>query len=231
MGERSGKLESTRDALTSPLSSRPGRVGRTERSSRMTEGPTAPLRLSADQIRRIRAGDAEAAEQFVREFEPEIRRKVRIWLRLRGAAVASQLESVDVCQSVLAEFFDQAQSGRFDLDRPDRVLGLLVAMARHKLGIRLRDQYRQKRDVRRVGPMVADLIDARAMTPSRILAAREQWETFQEKLDPEERAMADLRGEGLTWAEIADRLGGTAEARRKQWSRVLHRLAAELDIQ
>jgi hypothetical protein len=37
----------------------------------------------------------------------------------------------------------------------------------------------------------------------------------------EERALANLRADGCGWTEIAARLGGTAEARRKQLARAV----------
>ena len=40
----------------------------------------------------------------------------------------------------------------------------------------------------------------------------------------------DLRGEGLGWADVAARLGGTAQARRMQLARAVDRLARELGL-
>ncbi len=42
--------------------------------------------------------------------------------------------------------------------------------------------------------------------------------------------LADLRGQGLAWADIAARLGGTAHARCVQLSRALERVTRELDL-
>ena len=60
----------------------------------------------ADLIRRVRAGDDQAARELVREYEPAIRRAVRI--QLRNPRLRAQLDSVDICQSVLANFFSCA---------------------------------------------------------------------------------------------------------------------------
>jgi len=42
-------------------------------------------------------------------------------------------------------------------------------------------------------------------------------------LSEEERQLVALRGEGLSWEEVAARIGGTGHARRVQLSRALSR--------
>ena len=51
---------------------------------------------------RVRAGDDAAALEIVRQYEPLIRREVR--LRLEDPRLRRALDSMDVCQSVLASF-------------------------------------------------------------------------------------------------------------------------------
>ena len=46
----------------------------------------------------------------------------------------------------------------------------------------------------------------------------------------DERAIADARGLGKSWQEIADDLGGTPEARRKQLARAIDRVAPDLGL-
>ena len=54
-------------------------------------------------ITRVRAGNEEAAAELVREYEPEIRREIHF--RLTDPSLRRIVESVDICQSVLANFF------------------------------------------------------------------------------------------------------------------------------
>ena len=49
------------------------------------------------------------------------------------------------------------------------------------------------------------------------------------ELTAEERRLADLRAQGCDWAEIAARLGGSAEACRKQLARALDRVEHQLE--
>src|SRR5262245_43654798 len=104
----------------------------------------------ADFVRRIRAGDEQAAADLVRQYEPLVRREVR--LRLTDPGLSRALDSMDICQSVMASFFVQAACGRYDLDEPGQLLKLLVTMARNKLASAARKQRAQRRDARRVVP-------------------------------------------------------------------------------
>ena len=85
----------------------------------------------SDLVRRVRAGDGAAAAELVRRYEPALRVAVRV--RLTDPALRRVLDSMDVCQSVLANFFVRAVAGQFDLDRPEQLLALLAAMARNKV--------------------------------------------------------------------------------------------------
>src|SRR5262245_48907026 len=99
----------------------------------MDEDTTFP-----DLLRRVRAGEQEAATELVRRFEPAIRRAVRI--RLVDARLKGLLDSMDICQSVMGSFFYRAALGQFDLERPEDLVRLLVTMARNKLADQARRQ-------------------------------------------------------------------------------------------
>jgi RNA polymerase sigma-70 factor (ECF subfamily) len=67
-------------------------------------------------------------------------------------------------------------------------------------------------------------------TPSRVAAGKELLAEVRGRLSDEERRVAELRGQGLGWEEIAASLGGTAGARRKQLARALDRVVRELGL-
>jgi RNA polymerase sigma-70 factor (ECF subfamily) len=184
-------------------------------------------------VRRLRAGDGQAAEELVRRYEPQIRLEVRVWLRLRNPNLRRVFDSMDVCQSVLASFFVRAAAGQYDLDRPEELLPLLVGMARNKLAEQVRFQQQQRRDVRRVrsvGPEHLDLPGGGA-SPSQIAAGKELLAEFRNRLSEEERQLADRRAEGRDWAAIAAELGGTPEGRRKQLARAVDRVVRALGLE
>jgi RNA polymerase sigma factor (sigma-70 family) len=181
-------------------------------------------------IDRIRAGDQRAAQELTVRYEPVIRREVK--MRLRDPRLFSQVEWTDVCQSVMASFFARAATGQYDLHHRDQLVRLLVVMTRHKLSKQCRRQRADRRDYRRLEAGADRILDGRPgeqASPSRIVAGRELLEVFRRQLSQEERQIADLRGQGCDWAEIAAQLGGSAEARRKQLSRALDRIERTLE--
>jgi RNA polymerase sigma-70 factor (ECF subfamily) len=185
----------------------------------------------ADFIRRIRAGDEQAAVEMVRRYEPLIRREIR--LQLEDRRLSRLFDSMDICQSVLKSFFFRTAAGQYDLDTPEQLQRLLVTMAKNKLASAVRSQHRQRRDQRRVaaeGEEKLEGVAANIPTPSQIVAGKELLERFRQALNEEERQLADLRGEGLAWGDIATRLGGTAQARRMQLARAVERVARELNL-
>jgi RNA polymerase sigma factor (sigma-70 family) len=185
----------------------------------------------AEFVRRIRAGDAQAAEELVRQYETMIRREVR--MRLTDPQLRHLVDTMDICQSVLASFFVRAASGQYDLDDPRQLTGLLVVMARNKVARQARKQRADRRDHRRNvqgGAEGWDFADPDP-SPSRVVAGRELLGEFRARLTDEERRLADLRAQGREWAEIAAELGGTAQARRKQLARAADRVARELGME
>jgi RNA polymerase sigma-70 factor (ECF subfamily) len=183
-----------------------------------------------DLIRRLRAGDARAAEELVREYASVIRVEVR--LRLGDPRLRRAFDSMDICQSVLASFFTRAALGQFDLDDPSHLVRLLVGMTRNKVAYQVRRERAQRRDHRRVQVLEPATCDVAASGPgpSEIVARRDLLKTFRDLLTEEERRVADLRGEGREWTEVAAELGGTAEGRRKQFSRAMDRVARQLGL-
>src|SRR5947209_7030575 len=102
----------------------------------------------SDFIRRIRAGDDQAATDLVRRYEPLVRREVR--LRLDDRRLGRLFDAADVCQSVMASFLVRVAAGQYDLDQPDQLTRLLARMARNKVAEAARRQTRHRRDHRRV---------------------------------------------------------------------------------
>jgi RNA polymerase sigma-70 factor (ECF subfamily) len=184
----------------------------------------------ADFMRRIRAGDEEAAAELVRRYEPLIRRSIR--LRLTDPSLTRLLDSMDICQSVLGSFFVRAAAGEYELSEPGQLPGLLLQIARNKLAFQARRHQALRRDARRVsGDDVNDLDPAAGgASPSRVIAGRELLAEVRRRLSEDERRLADLRAQGLGWAEIAAAVGGTADGRRMQLGRALGRVTQELGL-
>jgi len=179
-----------------------------------------------DLIRQVRSGDEQAAADLVRRYEPAIRRAVRV--RLRGNRLRRQLDSMDICQSILLNFFVRVAAGQFELDTPDQLLRLLATMARNKLinhAVHLRGEHRVTADLPE-GQQVA----APDPSPSRDLAAQELLQETLRRLAPDERRLLELRQQGREWAEVATVVGGTPEALRKQLARAVERVGRQLGL-
>jgi RNA polymerase sigma-70 factor (ECF subfamily) len=185
----------------------------------------------ADFLSRVRAGDEQAAAELVRRYESAIRVEVR--MRLFDSRLRRVLDSMDLCQSVLASFFLRAAAGQYDLERPEQLVRLLVTIARNKVAYQARRQRAQRRDQRREVGADRPVHEAAGSepSPSRVASGRELLAELRRRLTPEELRVADLRAEGWPWAEIATALGGTAQARRKQLARALDRVAAQVGLE
>jgi RNA polymerase sigma-70 factor (ECF subfamily) len=183
-----------------------------------------------DLIRRVRAGDPDAAEVLVRRYEPAVRRAVR--LQLRDERLRRVLDSTDICQSVLASFFVRAAVGQYDLDEPAQLLNLLLAMARHKLASQARKPYVTRRDGR-FGPEGeterGELVEP-GPGPVARADGRDLLQQVRARLTEEERRLADRRALGQGWAQIAAEEGGGAEALRKKLARALDRVSQQLGL-
>src|SRR5215472_11938989 len=128
-----------------------------------------------DFIRRIRAGDDQAAQELVERYEPVIRCAVRV--RLRDQRLASRFDWTDICQSVMASFFVRAAAGQYDLEPPDQLLRLLVVMTRHKLTQQVRRHSADRRDYRRLearDPAYLEERSAAVPSPSQPVCPRDR---------------------------------------------------------
>lgn len=180
-----------------------------------------------DFLRRIRAGDEAAARELVQRYEPLVRREVR--MRMHDRRLNRVFDSVDVTQSVFAQFFNQVADD-FELESPEQLMRLLVAMARNRTISRVRSEHRMIRDLRRLTSETGaiDKVQATQPSPSEYISQHEEFELLQRALTDEERRIVELRKQGLGWDEIAASLGGTGQARRMQLSRVHDRLKERL---
>jgi RNA polymerase sigma factor (sigma-70 family) len=184
----------------------------------------------AEFVKRIRAGDEQAAAELIQRYEPLVRREIR--LRMSDPRINRVLDSMDICQSVMASFFVQAACGRYELEEPGQLIKLLVGMARNKLASAARKHRAKRRDGRRLVPDAVDEMDPPGgmATPSQIASGKELLHEVQRRLSEEERELAHWRAQGRPWDEIAAEMGGTPDGRRVQLARALDRVSLELGL-
>ncbi len=183
---------------------------------------------------KVRGGDAAAAEELVRTYEPELRRAIRV--RLTDARLRRLVDSIDICQSVLAGFFVRTAAGQYDIQTPEELLKLLVTMARNRVIDWARRSQADRRDGRRDVSIEQDNGEQMQFAspqpgPVSVLVSRELLEQVRSRLAPEELKLMEQRAEGLDWTAIAAQTGDQANAVRMRLTRALDRVAEELGLE
>lgn len=182
-------------------------------------------------LARVRNGDEAAAAELVRCYEPEVRRFIRF--RLSSPSLRRVIDSVDVFQSVLANFFVHVGDGDWELENPDQLRTLLITMARNKIYDHVRKQHAGRRDGRRIeigtGPALEALADG-DKTPSAAVEVDELVLALRNELSEDEQFLVDQRLSGREWSELAATMGVQADTLRKRMTRALDRAAAKLGL-
>ncbi len=187
-------------------------------------------RSFSELLQRVRLGDADAARTLVDQYESAIRIAVRA--RMSSPALRRHFDSMDVCQSVFGSFFFRMASGVYDVDQPEQLVALLMGIARNKLAMRVRYQFQQCRDTRRVNSLESRQETSlnREPDPTASVINADLVDRAFGLMDEESQKIAQMRANAATWAEVASMLGGTAEGRRKQYGRVVDRVAETLGV-
>ena len=189
-------------------------------------------------IARVRAGDEQAAAELVRHYEPAIRRAARV--RLVDSRLNRLLDSMDICQSVMASFFVRAALGQYELDTPDQLLKLLATMTRNKLAGQVKGHGAARRDFRRVAaaPTIATLrrttwpSGSPGMTqhPAAISRRASCWKKPCAVSLPRRNESWIVANAGTSGFGIATELRSSPEAIRKRLARAVDRVALELGL-
>jgi RNA polymerase sigma factor (sigma-70 family) len=183
-----------------------------------------------DLLRRIRAGDEEAAAEFFRTYEPHVWRVVRARLRARGMRRAS--DSSDLCQVVLASFLVGSAVGRYDVADTDGMKRLLARIANNRvIDLARRPEFRQP--TLPIGGDETEGVDVAAPGPGPAsqVALCELLQRADRLLTDGERPIAELRRDGLSWEEIGRRVGKGADAARKALDRAARRILLTLGME
>jgi len=187
------------------------------------------LNAFQDLIRRVRAGDQQAAAELVQRYEPAIRRAVRV--RLVDPRLRRVFDSADICQSVLRSFFVRLSLGEYELDDANQLVKLLITIARNKLADAAKRQRAGRRDIRRTEGLDTGDFAVDDTSASEKLAGRELLEEVRKRLSPDELDLANQRAVGRSWAEIAAERGGNGDALRMRLTRAFDRVSRELRLE
>jgi RNA polymerase sigma-70 factor (ECF subfamily) len=197
------------------------------RWGRKTIGEVEPVdNPFQDLLRRVRAGNQDAAEEVVRRYRPLVLRVIRLH-PLFSPGLERRCGPSDICQSVLASFFFRV--GQFKLETEEDLQKLLATMARNKVINQANRQRATRRDYRKTRSFGLDEKSPEP-SPSQKAAVQELVQKAHDLLSEEEQRLLQLRGQGCEWAAIAVELGGTPESLRKKLERALRRVEKLLGI-
>jgi RNA polymerase sigma-70 factor (ECF subfamily) len=180
---------------------------------------------SDDVVRRAQRGDPEAQRLLYEHYIPLLRARIQ---RRLPSLVRRKVAASDVIQEAWLTAFQRLPSFEF------RSEGTFEAWLARIVENKVRDEVRRflrtgKRDARREGPDAATAgVRGKTRSPSSVVSGNEEREAVEERLrrlPARYRLVVDLvHREGLSWADVGERMGCSAEAARKLYARVIGRL-------
>ena len=168
---------------------------------------------------RIHSGDSDAASAVYAEYVPYLKMVVRRQLskELRG-----RFDSSDVVQSVWADLLVGFRKGRWSFDSPDHLRAFLVRATRNRMVDYVR---RHQVSIESQQSLEESLLPSPITRPSAEARASERWEVILGKCTPQQKPIVELKRQGFTLAEIAEKTGYHPSSIR----RILYALAEELE--
>ena len=169
-----------------------------------------------------KGGNEPALEQLCRVYGERVRRIIRLRM---GKELRSKLESMDMVQDVLMCAFRDLED--FSYTSEGDLLRWLGKIAENRIRDNLDKLHADKRDIRKEIPLQDDAATsrddrarvpepARNTTPSVIFSKKEELDKLEkaiDKLKPEYReVIVWAKIDGLTYKEIGNRLGKSADA-------------------
>ena len=185
-----------------------------------------------DLIRRLKTGDASAAESVFRRYSSQLisLAQARLNWRLRR-----KLDPEDVVQSAFNSFFKLQAAGELSFANSDALWGLLSLITIRKCGRRLehfraacRDIELEKSALLNAAEIDASRADwdaiAQEPTPSEAAIFNETIEELLRPMDERDRQIVTLALQGWTSLEISEEMGRS----ERTIQRVLERLKSNL---
>lgn len=163
-------------------------------------------------LRDARSGDPSAVATLLRSFEDDVRLMVRARL---PRVLRSQFDSMDFVQSIWKSVFATPRPDA-DFRDPGHFRGYLAGVARNKVIAEYRRRTRSRKYeiareeslyVRRGGQESLREVAAPGPSPSQEAQADDRLEQLAAGRSPVEVQVLELRRQGLTFEEIAARLG------------------------
>jgi RNA polymerase sigma-70 factor (ECF subfamily) len=180
----------------------------------------------AELLERARRNDHDATTALCLQYEPKLRVVARVLL---GPALRPHLDSVDLVQSVHRAVIVGLNDDKFDLSTPEQLIALALGIVRRKVARHWRKARRQQRlSTGATGidplPLLLQNLGSDETDPAVAIQSRDQIEVLCQQLSETEREMLQMRADGYSTAEIAERLQLNNTTLRVRMTRLRERL-------
>lgn len=153
---------------------------------------------------RLASGDLAAAEQVFLTYGPYLRKVVR---RQLPARLRAKFDSVDVVQSVWADFVRNFRAAGWHFADAAHLRAFLVKVTRNRFIDRVRQHQTALKRERPLEESDGEGVAARQPRPSEVVEAGELWEQILELCPPAHRPVLLYKRQGLPMTEIVARTG------------------------
>ena len=190
-------------------------------SGRENQADDRSLQLLAQ----VQAGDEQAAGEL---FDRYVNRLVRLEQSRLSKKLGRKVDPEDIVHSAYRSFFIAARDGRFSLEQSGDLWRLLAAITVRKIHGQAKYHGAQKRGLNAeqsicgIGSdsFVAPEAVARDPSPDEAVAVVEEVEQLIKDLDPLQQQMVELRLQGHTLHEIADKVQRSQRTVRRLMEKV-----------
>lgn len=173
----------------------------------------------------VRSGDQSAAAEITRQYTAAL---VGLARRQIGPRLGQRVDPEDIVQSTYRSLFVRLREGEYELGSGEDLWRLLAAMTLNKVRRQARFHAARRRDMRleaASGELVAEHVDGGQPGPEEAAELVDELQALVAHVRPRDRAIVELRLQGLSTAQIA------AQTQRAERSvrRVLQQVREQLE--
>jgi DNA-directed RNA polymerase specialized sigma24 family protein len=169
----------------------------------------------------LRSNDPCAIDDLLRQLDPYLRKIIR--LRLIDGRLRRVVDTTDVFDSLLKDFLAQKEKDGPPVETSAGLHAYLAAAVHHKIQTRARKERRHAGSL----PPGWEPVSPEA-PPARQIEDHDFTETIRARLAEDTRLLFNLKTQGLSWTEIAQKVGGTPDALRMRLNRAVVQILREL---
>jgi RNA polymerase sigma factor (sigma-70 family) len=162
---------------------------------------SAPLENA---VRRLNDGDPTAAEEIFRIYEPYLRMVVR---RRLSQELRTKFDSADIVQSAWADLWNGFRTARWKFPDPVRLRGFLVKATLNRLIDHIRQHRLAMTHERGLERGNVEHLAVASGRPSESVQMHELWDQLLAACPAEHHELLRLKQQGLSSAEIGQRVG------------------------